>query len=140
MLTNRIVSDIIKLQSINERGVIMNKRIKELRQVLQISQEELAQAMGLSKSGVSNIECGNRKVNDKHIRMLNMTYHVNPDWLRSGNGDMFNPVDDSPLAIIKEQYNLSDKAATIVQNFLKLTQSEQEAFIEQAGKIFHTDN
>ena len=83
--------------------MIMNKRIKELRQTLGISQEDLAFAMGLSKSGVSALESATRKVNDKHIRMLNMTYNVNPDWLRTGEGDMFNPIDDTPLSSIKEQ-------------------------------------
>ena len=102
----------------------MNKRIKELRITLNLTQEELAQAMGLSKSGISNIECGNRKVNDKHIRMLNMTYNVNPEWLRTGKGDMFLPVDNSPLAAIQKQYNLSDKASTIIQNFLNLSKSD----------------
>lgn len=113
----------------------MNKRIKELRMALGISQEELAQSMGLSKSGVSNIECGNRKVNDKHIRMLNMTYNVNPDWLRTGTGEMFLPIDNSPLTAIKKQYNLSAKAVTIIENFLNLTKTEQENFISQIEKI-----
>lgn len=118
----------------------MNRRIKELRKALNISQEELAHAMGLSPSGVSNIECGNRKVNDKHIRMLNMTYNVNPDWLRTGEGEMFLPVDNSPLSSIQKQYNLSDKAITIVQNFLKLSKTEQDSFIALAEKIFQSNN
>ena len=118
----------------------MNKRIKELRITLNLTQEELAQAMGLSKSGISNIECGNRKVNDKHIRMLNMTYNVNPEWLRTGKGDMFLPVDNSPLATIQKQYNLSDKASTIIQSFLNLPKSDQETFIDVAKKIFNSND
>ena len=118
----------------------MNNRIKELRIALNLTQEELASAIGLSKSGISALEYGTRKVNDKHIRMLNMTYNVNPEWLRTGKGNMFLPVDNSPLAAIQKQYNLSDKTSTIIQNFLNLPKSDQETFIDVAEKIFNSND
>lgn len=108
----------------------MNNRIKELRSILNISQEELATAIGLSKSGVSNIECGNRKVNDKHIRMLEMTYNVNPDWVRTGEGNMFLLRDTSPLSDLKKKYNLSEIETQLVERYLSLSPSDRNAFTQ----------
>lgn len=114
----------------------MNKRIKELRQTLNLSQDEFAQAIGLSKSGISALESGTRKVNGKHIRMLEITYNVNPQWILTGEGDIFKPVEDTPIAAIKDQYHLSAKACAVLNNFLKLSPSEQDTFIDLAQKVF----
>lgn len=72
----------------------MNKRIKELRNSLHKSQEEFGKYLGLSKSGVSEIEAGRRSVTDQHIIMLKhcKDFHVNEEWLRTGKGEMFTPM------------------------------------------------
>ena len=68
----------------------MNGRIKELRKSLNKSQEEFGKYLGLSKSGVSEIEAGRRSVTEQHIIMLkNSGLNVNEDWLRYGEGEMF---------------------------------------------------
>lgn len=120
----------------------MLNRIKLLRNTLSLSQTAFGERLGVSRDVITNIEQGRNKspISDIFIHHICSTYNVNPDWLRTGEGDMFNPVDNTPLSSIKEQYNLSDKAATIIQNFLNLTKSEQDAFIEQAEKIFRSDD
>ena len=50
----------------------MNSRIKELRKSLDKSQEEFGKILGLSKSGVSEIEAGRRNVTEQHIIMLKL--------------------------------------------------------------------
>ena len=47
-----------------------NQRIKQLRENLGISQEKLGETIGLSKSGISSIENGNRSVTEKHIKLI----------------------------------------------------------------------
>ena len=106
----------------------MNERIKQLRLALKLSQDEFGRAIGLSKSGISNIESGTRNVNNKHIRMLVMSFNVNENWLLTGEGDMFNPVDNSTLATLKKEYNLTDLEAEIIRRYLDLSPSGREAF------------
>ena len=48
----------------------INDRFKELRKIFGLSQEELGNKIGLSKSGISNIESGKRNVTDKHIKLI----------------------------------------------------------------------
>lgn len=66
----------------------MNERIKELRISLKMNQEEFGKLLGITKSGVSEIESGRRKVTEQHIIML-QNHKVNENWLRTGQGDMF---------------------------------------------------
>ena len=71
----------------------MNTRIKELRTTLHKSQEEFGKYLGLSKSGVSEIEAGRRNVTEQHIIMLKncSDFNINEKWLRTGDGEMFLP-------------------------------------------------
>jgi len=68
----------------------MNDRIKELRKAMNLSQEKFGELLGITKSGVSDIESGRRKVTDQHVIML-VNNGVSEEWLRTGNGDMFVP-------------------------------------------------
>lgn len=70
----------------------MNERIKTLRTELKMSQQKLGEWLGLSKSGVSEIESGRRNVTEQHIIMLK-SHNVNETWLRTGVGDMMVPID-----------------------------------------------
>lgn len=68
----------------------MNDRIKELRKAMNLSQEKFGELLGITKSGVSDIESGRRKVTDQHVIML-ANNGVSEEWLRTGKGDMFVP-------------------------------------------------
>lgn len=79
------------LYSILESEVTkMNERLKEIRLALDMNQEDFGKLLGITKSGVSDIESGRRKVTDQHIIMLkSQKHHLNEDWLRTGVGNMF---------------------------------------------------
>ena len=66
----------------------MNERIRELRLAMRMSQEEFGKLLGISKSGVSEIESGRRNVTDQHIIMLKNS-NVSEEWIRTGRGEMF---------------------------------------------------
>ncbi|MFA9375777.1 MAG: helix-turn-helix domain-containing protein [Lachnotalea sp.] len=77
-----------------------NERIKLLREHLDISQEKFGEYIGLSKSGISSIESGNRNVTEKHIKLVRTCFNVNEVWLRTGEGEMFNEMsEDDELAL-----------------------------------------
>ena len=60
-----------------------------------MSQEEFGGILGLSKSGVSEIEAGRRSVTEQHIIMLKNYKKtlINTEWLKTGEGEMFLPMD-----------------------------------------------
>lgn len=73
----------------------MNERFKELRKVLGLTQSEFGKILGLSTSGVSEIEAGRRKVTEQHLIMLSNYKKkiINIEWLRTGDGEMFVKMD-----------------------------------------------
>lgn len=73
-----------------ERGLSMesiNERIKQIRILLHMSQEEFGKSIGLSKSGISNIEKGERGVRDTYINTICKEFNINMQWLRTGVGE-----------------------------------------------------
>lgn len=65
----------------------INERVKEVRQKLNLSQEEFGNRIGLSKSGISNIENGTRNVTPKHVKLICLTFGVDELWLTTGIDD-----------------------------------------------------
>ena len=65
------------------------KRIKELRNILKLSQVKFAEAIHISKGYQAEIELGNYPVNDRVIALIAAAFNVNEAWLRNGEGAMF---------------------------------------------------
>lgn len=59
-------------------------RIIQLRKQLKLSQENFGKQIGLSKSGISNIENGTRTISNTHIKIICSTFGVSETWLRTG--------------------------------------------------------
>ena len=70
---------------------IINKRFKDLRIMCNMSQEAWGNILGITRSGVSDIERGNRSVTKQHLIMLQNWKEkpINIDWLQTGEGDPF---------------------------------------------------
>lgn len=118
----------------------MHKRIKELRESLPLSQGAFGKKMGVSRDVINNIERNRNKnpISEIFIAHLCETFDVNENWLRTGDGEMLNHTDKSSLFTLKKEYNLSQKATDILENFLKLSDKEQDEFIGLAEKVFNT--
>ena len=69
----------------------INMRFKELRNKCNKSQEEWGKILGITKSGVSDIERGRRNVTEQHLIMLENWSEraINIEWIRTGIGNMF---------------------------------------------------
>lgn len=67
----------------------MNKRVKELRKKLKLTQQEFANSINLSKSSIGNIENGIVNLTDRNIKEICSKHKVNEEWLRYGTGEIF---------------------------------------------------
>jgi len=66
-----------------------NQRFRDFRIRSKKRQHEIADVLGISSAGVSNIETGRAKLTESNIRRLSIEYKLNPDWLRLGNNPIF---------------------------------------------------
>ena len=99
----------------------VNERIKQVRAELKISQREFSKRIFFSQTTFREIETGVRKVNDRIIQLISTEFNVNKDWIKTGNGEMFNTEKpDIKLEHLIEIYKQLDKP---LQNYL-LDQSE----------------
>jgi len=71
------------------KAMTISKRIKQLRQKLNMSQVEFAKAIYISNGYIAELECEHRKVNDRIIHLISLTFGVNEKWLKTGEGAMF---------------------------------------------------
>jgi transcriptional regulator with XRE-family HTH domain len=72
----------------------LDKRIKELRKALNLTQNELGSRIGMTPNTITNYETGRRVPSNQVIFSICREFNVNEDWLRTGNGDMFNPISE----------------------------------------------
>lgn len=68
----------------------MESKVKLIRKALQMTQEQLAQRLGVGKTALSMIETGKSRLSARNKNILIQELNVNPDWLETGEGEMFN--------------------------------------------------
>lgn len=73
-------------------------RIKEVRQSLGLTQKKFAERISISTSYINGIECSDKKINDRVIRLISMEFGVSENWLHTGEGKMYNKEEDVSLA------------------------------------------
>lgn len=113
----------------------MNNRIKFLRKSLNLTQQEFADKLNIKRGAVSNYEIGRNQPIDAVISLICREFNVNENWLRSGEGEMFLPVEDEVGEVVSKLgdelnpfydmiidimhtfNNLDDKGQEIICNF-----------------------
>lgn len=114
----------------------MHNRLKQLRKVLELNQEEFAKSLGLGKSSIAMIETGERALLDRHIKLICTLWNVNRDWLVYGTGQMFNSTNNSSnIDNITDQYNLSGIESLILRNYLDMEENDRKIFVDMLMKL-----
>ncbi len=68
----------------------MGGRLKLIRKRLGLTQEQLAQRLGVGKTALSMIETGKARLSARNRNILIHDLNVNPAWMETGKGEMFN--------------------------------------------------
>jgi transcriptional regulator with XRE-family HTH domain len=67
----------------------ISNRIRYIRKTLNMSQVEFAKAIYISNGYIAELECEHRRINDRIIHLISLTFGVNEKWLKTGEGEMF---------------------------------------------------
>ena len=116
----------------------MNERITQLRNALKLTQTDFGKAIGITASGVSDVESGRRAVQDRHIKLILAAYpQVSENWLRTGEGDMF--LQEDSVAVIMKKYSFRDIVGKLLEAYDDLDPESQEVVLRYTqdfiGKI-----
>ncbi len=72
----------------------MVNRVKLIRKELKMTQEQLAQRLGIGKAALSMIETGKCGLSTRNKNILVQDFNINPEWIDTGEGEMFNAEPD----------------------------------------------
>jgi transcriptional regulator with XRE-family HTH domain len=72
-------------------GIKLKDRFKELRKELNVTQQEFADKLKISRNFVAQIEMGSKVPSDRTIDDVCREFNVDEEWLRTGKGSMFVP-------------------------------------------------
>ena len=120
----------------------MNERIKELRKVLKLTQQEFAESIKVKRNTVATYEMGRSIPSDSAIALICKTFNVNEEWLRSGAGDMFLelPEEDEEAAYVSELLEDSDNdlyklIKEIMHTYHELSLKSKEVIRDFSAKL-----
>ena len=120
----------------------MKERIKKLRKVLDLTQQEFADRLGISRGNIATYETREGSPGSSVISLICREFNVSETWLRTGEGEMFVPSPNGALDALAQKYGLSGRGKIIVERFLALKPDIQEAvadYIEEVAAAFDGD-
>lgn len=121
----------------------MKDRLKEIRKELNLTQAVFAEKIGSSQNVVANYEIGRRNPSASVINNICKTFGVNEDWLRTGEGEMFEELDPEDELMIWAGTVLRDKPDSFRRRFVrmlsKMTDEEWEWVESKLLELFDTE-
>ena len=108
----------------------MSERIKRLRKSLDLTQQEFADRIGIKRNTIANYESGRNEPVDSVISLICREYGVNEIWLRTGNGEMFNPDPATELDALKERYGLSQAECSLIDFFVNMNEKDRKTVLD----------
>ena len=135
--------------------MLENEKIKDIRIQLGLTQQEMADSLGVSKQYLSKVEKGHTDLSKEKIVQLCSNYNVSLDWLLLDKGEAFlkdsNIAENSGNILAKEVedvfkfdialklYSLFvNESFSIIKN--KYPQAQDDDIIEAARQLFDIDN
>jgi transcriptional regulator with XRE-family HTH domain len=100
---------------------MVNKRIKQLRTHLKMTQVNFSKQIHISQGSLGEIETGYRNVNDRIIQLICLQFNVNKNWLKYGKGGMFDK--EKPDIGLEHLISIYKQLDKTLQDYL-LEQSE----------------
>jgi transcriptional regulator with XRE-family HTH domain len=100
-----------------DTDISINKRIVMFRHKLKMTQKDFAKKICISTSFQASIEIEQKKVLDRHIKLIVSAFGVNEAWLRTGKGEMFEK-DVTPDYKITETVELFKQLNPFFQDFI----------------------
>lgn len=123
------------------------ERVRIVRKDLSLTLESFGKKLGVGKTAIHKIEKGENSLTDRMLKSICREFNVNEDWLRSGEGDMYLPVEDEVAEIVSRLLEDSnpfyDLILDIMQAFDKLDDNGKKVFcnaIEERAKKREKDN
>lgn len=116
----------------------MKDRIRKLRKVLDLTQQDFAKKIGMSANVLTNYETGRRNPSRSVINNICKTFHVNEEWLRTGAGEMFVDVSQDDQIMEFVQQALASRPDSIQRRFAAMLSALSDSDWEVLERMAYT--
>ncbi len=119
----------------------INQRIRELRKELGVSQDAFAARIGMTRGAITNIELNKLEPKELLIPLICKEFGCNEEWLRTGEGQMFQDVTwQTQVAkyvgeVLTSQGAGAELQQMILEFFSKIPQDMWEELGEKAREV-----
>ena len=113
----------------------IGERIKEARRAKNLTQQAMADAIGLKRNTVATYEMGKAVPSDRTIADICREFDISEEWLRDGTGDMFikRTRDEELAAFFGDVLAADDFRARLLSVMSRLS-TEEWALLEQMAQ------
>ncbi len=108
-------------------GNSISVRIYELIQALNIKKVRFAERLGVDQSYITKLTAGRGNPSDRLISSICREFNVNENWLRNGEGEMFNTTPETLIDKLAKEYQLDELGRDIMMGYLQLSENERIA-------------
>ncbi len=108
-------------------GYSISDRIYELIQALNIKKVRFAERLGVDQSYITKLTAGRGNPSDRLISSICREFNVNENWLRNGEGEMFNTTPETLIDKLAKEYQLDELGRDIMMGYLQLSENERIA-------------
>lgn len=98
----------------------LGERVRILRKELNMTLEQFGERVGVGKTAISRIENGSNNLTDQMAKSICREFNVNEDWLRTGEGEMFEKKELFSLNDYVEEYGVSDFELRVLKAYFQL--------------------
>lgn len=112
----------------------IHDRIKQVRKELNLTQARFGDRICMSQGQLTSVESGKCNVTDRTIKLICTEFNINEQWLRTGEGDMFNPPDSMVDGLVGK-FDFPAIVAQMLRAYEGLDQAQQAAVLHYARRV-----
>ena len=118
-------------------GDYTNQQIRKLRKELDLTQQEFAERIGVSRANIGKYETGISEPSAAVLSLICHEFDIREEWLRTGEGEMFKPKPSDILDQLAYKYQFSNADYAIVEKFISLNPSKRKEMVENVFGLLH---
>lgn len=114
----------------------MNERLKKLRKALNLTQQKFGERLGIKRNTVAQYELGRNLPIEPVVNLICLEFNVNEEWLRTGEGDMFLPVEQDADIEKLARLLAREEDSSFKKQFVSMFVSKLESLSDEQWEDF----
>lgn len=108
----------------------MNTRIRALREDKGLTRAAFGEPLGVSSDVINNLERGRVDAKDSIVKLICAKYNVREEWLRTGQGSMYNIPDTFSLDNYVKEHGATELELRIAKAYFSLEPEIRKMILE----------